>query len=115
MRTYTIYVLNGLDADIRVRVKANKNATTSGALSVGEFEVKLGDAEGRTISPILTGWLPYVYLELWALSSPASGEVNAWLVKSKDKQVPLVSGLEIRDISSHDPDTDPGKIYIVEW
>ena len=112
----TIFVENGLDQDVAVQVKGNRQKSTTGAINVGSsFTVSANSNDARTLTPDTSGWLPYLYVELQCSTAPSSGNITVYLVKTKDEQVRLVDALEIRDTNVHSPDTDPTKMFIGEW
>ena len=112
----TIFVENGLDQDVTVQVKGNRQSSTSGAINVGSsFTVSANSNDARTLTPDTSGWLPYLYVELQCNTAPSSGNITVYLVKTKDEQKKLVDALEIRDTNVHNPDTDPSKVFIREW
>ena len=93
----------------------NRTKDTTGAVAIGEFRVEAMDWEARTIIPLVTGWVPYVYLDVWALDVPTSGYVTAWWIRERELETKLINGLQLRDTATHTPDSDPDKILIVEW
>jgi len=112
----TIFVENGLDQDVTVQVKGNRVKSTTGAINVGSsFTVAKNSNDARTLTPDTSGWLPYIYVEVQCSVAPASGQLTIWLIRTRDDQVRLVDALEIRDTNVHNPDTDPGKVFIQEW
>ena len=114
-RSFTIFVKNELNADVRVRLMANRERSTDYSVVVGEFEVKAVSSEARTVIPAITGWLPYVYLEVEALGVPTSGRLSAWWIREREVEEYLIRGLELRDTATHNPLSDPNNIFIVEW
>lgn len=112
----TIYIINSLDQDVTVQIKGNIEKSTTNAVNVGSsFTVSAGSPDARTLTPDTSGWLPYLYLELTCSTAPSSGSITAYIVYMAGDKAVMVDSLEIRDTKTHNPDTDPDKIKIVEW
>ena len=112
----TIVIENGLNQDVKVQIKGNYTKSTKGAVNIGDsFVVSAGKTEARTLVPSVTGWIPYLFLELQCSTAPTSGTVKAYLVRKSGEMVVMVDDLAITDTNVHNPDTDSGKIFIVEW
>lgn len=112
----TVFVENRLDQDITVQVKGNRIQSTDGAVNIGSsFTVSPSSSNFMTLTPETTGWLPFIYVELKCSTAPTSGDVTAYLIKGINREFKLVDGLEIRDTNTHDPSTDPNKVFIGRW
>jgi len=112
----TIYVDNGLDQDVTVQIKGNKDKSYTKSINVGSsFTVSANSQDARTLTPDTCGWLPYLTVEVSCSTAPSSGKLNIYRIRSKDDIEKVVDGLEIRDTDTHTPDTDPDKIFVVEW
>jgi len=116
LRLISVFVNNGLDQDVTVQVKVNREKVTTKAVNLGTaFTVPAGKSNFRSLSVETSGWLPWIYVEVSCAVAPTFGELDIYRIRNKDDQVRLVHALEIRDTLKHDPDTDPTKIFIVEW
>jgi hypothetical protein len=116
LREISIYIDNDLDEDVEVQIKVNRTSSTTKAAKLSSsFIVGAYSSEIRTLTPEISGWLPYIYLELKCSTSPTEGSVTAYRIRSKNDQVVMVDSLEIRDTLLHTPDSDPLKVRIVEW
>jgi len=116
LRLISVFVDNGLDQDVTVQIKANRVESTSKAVSIGSaFTVSAGGSDARSLSVETSGWLPWIYVEVACPVAPTSGSVTIYRIRSKDEEVKLVDALEIRDTTTHTPDTDPDKVLIHEW
>ena len=79
----TIHVDNDLNQDVSMQVKANRAKSTTGATNVGTpFSIAATSGiEARTITPESEGFLPYIFIEATCSVSPASGDVNAHIIR----------------------------------
>ena len=112
----SLFIENTLDADIDITIKGNIDQATSGSVAInGTITVPASSNDAVTLVPQNLGWLPYIYVEVTAKSTPSTGAVTIYLVRSKDDKQAIVDNLEIRDTNTHTPDTDPDKIIIAEW
>jgi len=116
LRLISIYIDNGLDQDVTIQVKANREKVYDKSVNVGSsFTVSANSQDARTLSPETSGWLPYIMVEVSCSVAPTSGSLTIWKLRSKDDQVKLVDALAIRDTNTHTPTTDPNKVLIQEW
>jgi len=116
LRLISIYIDNGLNQDVTIQVKANREKAYDKSVNVGSsFTVSANSQDARTLSPETSGWLPYIMVEVNCSVAPTSGSLTVWLIRSKYDQVKLVDGLEIRDTNLHTPSSDSDKILIQEW
>lgn len=105
----TIYIINGLDADVHVQIYANREASEESAVQIGSpFTVAEGRIEAKTLTVEACGWLPYIFLRVRCLSTPTYGSLTAYRVRSKTEQDILFDALEIRDMNMHTS-------LIIEW
>jgi len=85
MRLYTlcsVFVDNGLDVDISIQIKGNRFTSRTKSVNMGSsFTVSSGSVESRTLTPDTSGWLPYIYAEVEASSTPSSGKVNIYVIR----------------------------------
>ena len=116
-RICTVKVENGLDQDVYVQIIGHRHASWDSYREnvLSEFTVSAGASESRTLTPETSGFLPYLTVNVRCVSSPSSGSVSAYRIRSKDEVATVVDSLEIRDTSDHNPSTDPTKIFWVEW
>lgn len=111
----SVFVDSSLDQTVTVQFKANRQNNTTKAVNMGAtFQVVAGGSDARSLSHETSGWLPYLYVEVSCAVAPTLGELNVYLIRGDDEQY-LVEALEIRDIATHTPDTDPTKVLIQEW
>ena len=97
----TIFVENGLDQDVSIQVKGNREKSTAGAINVGSsFTVVKNSNDARTLTPDTSGWLPYITVTAKCSTSPSTGKLTVWLVRAREDQVKLME-LEIRDTEEH--------------
>jgi len=116
LRWITVYVDNGLNQDVTVQVKANREKAYAKAVNIGSaFTVSANSQDARSLSVETSGWLPYIMVEVQCSVAPTSGSLTIYKIRSKDDQVLLVDALEIRDTTLHTPTTDPDKVLIQEW
>jgi hypothetical protein len=116
LKIISIFVDNGLNQDVTVQVKANRENALAKSVNVGSnFMVSAGSTDARTLSPETSGWLPYLTVSLVCSTAPTSGSVTIYRIRSKDDEVKVVDALEIRDTAEHNASTDPTKIFLVEW
>jgi len=116
LRVVSLFIDNGLDKEVLVQVKANRESSYTKATNVEyPISVAANSFTAQTLSPDTFGWLPYIMVEVYCYDAPTSGSLTIWLVRNKDDQVKLVDALEIRDTDTHTPETDPDKIFIREW
>ena len=112
----TIYVINSLDQDVTVQIKGNRVQSTTNASKVGaSFTIPAGESDFRTLVAEQSGILPWLYVELSCSTAPSDGSVTVYLIRGRDEEELLVDTLEIRDTNTHDPNTDPDKIFIKRW
>jgi len=116
LRWITVYVDNGLDQDLTVQIKTNRENSYSKSVNTGSsFVVPANSQDARTLSPETSGWLPYIMVEVQCSVAPTSGALDIYKLRGKDDEVKLVDSLEIRDTNLHTPTTDPNKVLIQEW
>ena len=116
LKTCSVKVENDLNQTCTVQIYGNHQGSTEKADTIGaSFNVASGGIETRSLEPSTSGWLPFLYLNLKCATAPTSGSITARLVKAADDVELLVDTLEIRDISNHNPDTDPNKVFIRRW
>lgn len=78
----TVWVENGLDQNVSVQVKGNRVNSVTGAVDIGDaFDVATLDRGARTMKPTVEGFLPFIFVEVTAAGIPASGNLNAYLIK----------------------------------
>ena len=110
----SIFVDNGLDETVTVQFKANRQNNTTKAVDMGAtFQVAGAGSDARSLSHETSAWLPYLYLEVSCSVAPTAGALNIYLIRGSDEQY-LVEALEIRDMATHDPDSD-AEITIKPW
>ena len=116
MRIVSLFIDNGLDKEVLVQIKANRENSYTNAVNVEyPISVNANDIAAQTLTPETFGWLPYITVEVRCYEAPTSGSLTIWLVRDNGDQEKLVDALEIRDTNTHSPETDPDKIFIREW
>jgi len=116
LRLISIFIDNGLDQDVTVQVKTNREAVHAKAVNVGSaFTVSANSQDARSLSVETSGWLPYIMVEVQCSVAPTSGALDIYRIRGRDDEVKLVDSLEIRDTNLHTPTTDPNKVLIQEW
>jgi len=112
----SVWVINDLDQDVTVQIKGNRVQSTTGGVNIGSsWTVPAGSSDFKTLTPDTCGWAPYLWVELSCSTAPTSGSIDVYLVRDRTEEEKLVDGLEIRDTSTHDPSTDPDKMFIKGW
>lgn len=116
LKLISIFVDNGLDQPVVVQLKANRTETATKAVNVcNAFQVIAGGSNARSFSAETSGWLPYLFVQIYCTATPTSGSLSIWRIRSRDDQEKLVDDLEIRDVTTKDPVTNPDEILIQEW
>jgi hypothetical protein len=116
LKVATIFVDNGLNQDVTVQVKANREKALAKSVNVGSaFTVSANSTDSRTLTPDTCGYLPYLTVSLVCSVAPTTGSITVYRIRSKDDEVKVVDALEIRDTNTKDNSTNPDKIVVVEW
>jgi hypothetical protein len=115
IKVATLYIVNGLNQDVTIQVKGNRERTLTNAVNIGSaFTVSKGSSDSRTLTPDTSGWLPYITVSLSCSVAPTSGSVTIYWRRVSDEII-VVDTLAIRDTLTHDNSTNPDKIKIVDW
>lgn len=116
LRFISIYIDNGLDQDVTIQIRANREKAYAKSVPVGSpFTVRANSQDARSLSVETSGWLPYIMVELSCSIAPTDGSLTVFRIRGIGDEVKLVDALEVRDTAVHTPDTDPYKILIQEW
>ena len=116
LRWISVFVDNGLDQDVTVQVKTNRENAHAKSVDTGSsFVVAANSQDARSLSVETSGWLPFIMVEVQCSVIPTDGALDIYRLRSKDDEVKLVDSLEIRDTNLHTPTTDPTEVLIQEW
>ena len=92
----TIFLDNGLNQDLTVVVKGHIRPVVEGAVAISDpVTVSANDKAAITLTPDVTGYLPYIHLELSCSVAPTEGTVSAWYVKPGEQAELMVNALPI--------------------
>jgi hypothetical protein len=68
---------NGLDQDVSVQVKSNREkSTTKAANVISAFTVTKNTSEARSLSMETSKWLLWIYVEVSCAVAPTSGSLK---------------------------------------
>lgn len=115
LRLISIYIDNGLNQNVTVQIKANREKAHAKAVTVGQsFIVAANSQVAKSMSIQTSGWLPYIMVEVFCNVVPTAGNLTIYRLKTKN-EVKLVDALGIRDGILHTSLTDSTKVLIQDW
>jgi len=116
LRLITVFIVNKLNQDVTVQVKANRVKSAVDAVNIGSsFTVSANSSDFKSLTVETSGWAPWIYTEVSCSAAPTSGSVTIYRVKNKDIEDKLVDALAITDTTMHTSTTDPNKVLVQEW
>ena len=78
----SVYVNNGLDQPVRLKIFLNKSETTIGGVLLGEeVTIESNSQKAYTITPQTGAWLPFLYVQVKSDIAPTSGALNVKVLK----------------------------------
>ena len=110
----TIYIDNGLNQTASVQIKGNRTNSTSKALNIGSAISVAATSQARQTLTV-GDWLPWLYISVSCATGPTSDSLTIYLLKDVNVEEKMIDDLAIRDTTTHDPDTDPTKIFFRKW
>ncbi len=114
-RTVTIWVDNSLNQAVSIQIKINDVQSLTGAIDLGTALSVAAGAKGYRTLKAEDGYSAYITVSCVCSVAPTAGSVTVKKLFAPAHEVKIVDALAITDTAVHDANTDPDKIFIIEW